>query len=680
MDINAVQFSRLRHMFGAVICCILLSPFVVRAQNITPTKKDTTKNNNLKEVKVQSSKPQFVDNQVPAQRVTSVDFVKYSAYNVADVIRNFAGVNLMDYGGLGGLKTVSVRGLGADNTAVLYNNITLNDAENGEIDLSKFNLNNIRAITLYNAQPDDITQTARAFASASVLSVQTIQPVLKADKPYQVLLGYKGGSFGLVNPYLQWQQRLNSRWSFVLDGQLENANGRYKYKENNDASDTLATRRNSGINSQQVDGGLYWARNDSNKFNVQFDFYRSRRGLPASVILYVIPRNKYLYNQDQFIQAGYRHVAKSGFELLLNTRATVSYSKYIDSGTVKATGVDVEHYKQREVYQSVAVAYKILPFWKVSYASDADLSSLATDVYNYQFPTRLSLFNVLATDVSIQRWRLQANLLHTYITDHVQSGTAAGSKSKLTPTVILSFKPLTDTLFTLRAFYKNIFRNPTFAEQYYYAIQPRPLKPENASQYDLGLVYVKNLNGVFNYIQFSADAFYNHVRDKIIYIPTRNPATPSVVNLGVVDVQGLTATAKSEFDVAYAWKGSFSASYTYQLAQDVTDPTDSFYLDQIAYTPKNTAAFNLGISHKGLGLYYNQLLSASRYQGSNSTTENFMPAYSISDASLVYRFVFKARPVMLSAEANNLFNKRYDVAAGFPMPGTSFRFTIQITI
>jgi len=679
MNFNAVQFSISRHLRYAVMCCILLSPSLIIAQN-NNTKPDSTKNKKLNEVKVEAKRPAYINYPAPVQLVTKVDFVKYSAYNVADIIRSFAGVTLLDYGGIGGLKTVSVRGLGADNTAVLYNGIILNDAENGQIDLSKFNLNNISRIMLYNPQPDDIVQTARAFSAASVLSIQTIQPQLKPDKPYQVLLGYKGGSFGLVNPYVQYQQRINKQWSFILDGQLENANGRYKYKETRDASDTLAVRRNSDITSQQMDGGLYWARNDSNKFNLQFDFYRSHRGLPTSVILYANTKDKFLYNQDQFIQAGYHHVAKNSFELLLNTRATVSYSKYIDSGLVKSTGVDIEHYKQREIYQSVAVAYKILPFWKLSYATDADLSSMATDAYQYQFPTRLSLFNVLATDVVAGRWRLQGNLLHTFISDYVQRGTAGTSKSDLTPTAIVSFKPFTDTLFTLRAFYKGIFRNPTFAEQYYYNIVPRQLKPEYASQYDVGAVYMKNFNGIFNYIALSADAFYNHVRDKIIYIPTRNPATPSVVNLGVVDVQGINANLKSEFDVAYRWKGSFSASYTYQLAQDVTNPSNSFYLDQIPYTPKNILAYNIGMTHKGLGLYYNQVLSASRFQASNSTAENFMPGYGISDASLVYHFILKTKPVSLSTEVNNLFNKRYEVVAGFPMPGASFRFTMQITI
>ena len=84
----------------------------------------------------------------------------------------FAGVNIQDYGGIGGLQTASVRSLGADNVAVLYNGIQLNDAQNGEIDLSKFNLINIQQITLFNAQPLDICQTAKAYAAANVLSIE----------------------------------------------------------------------------------------------------------------------------------------------------------------------------------------------------------------------------------------------------------------------------------------------------------------------------------------------------------------------------------------------------------------------------------------------------------------------------------------------------------------------------
>ncbi|WP_179414098.1 TonB-dependent receptor [Mucilaginibacter sp. E4BP6] len=641
--------------------------------------QDTVKK--LKEVKVSSPVLPQIQTVTPSQTVSSSDFIKYSAFTVADAIRNFAGVNIQDYGGIGGMQTVSVRSLGADNVAVLYNSIQLNDAQNGEIDLSKFNLINIQQITLFNAQPLDICQTARAFASANVLAIQTIQPKLSAEKPFKIIAGIKGGSFGLVNPYLQWQQRVSKYWSFVINGYDENANGRYKYKENADGSDTLATRKNSDVHTKQADAELYWAKSDSSKFNLQFNFYNSDRGLPSAVVLYAAPTTQRLYNRDYIIQSGYHYIAKNSFELLLNTKLSQSTVRYTDTGGVyNATGMIVENYMQREAYQSVAIAYHILSNWKVSYSSDADISNLQSDAYKYDFPTRLSLFNVLATNLTLGKWLFQGNILNTYIDDHVKSGTAASSKSDYTQTVIASYHPLAAKELEFRAFYKSTFRNPTFSEQYYYAIAPRPLKPEYTSQYDAGVAYTKTTDGILEYLTVSADAYYNNVKDKIIYIPTRSPDIPSVVNLGKVDIRGLDVVLKSQFKPFYNWKASLTANYTYQNAIDITDPTDTYYLEQIPYTPKNTLAVNAGVMYKQFGVYYNQILASHRYYASDNTPQYYLPGYTVSDASAVYNFKINSVPVLASLEVNNLYNKNYVIVNGFPMPGRSFRFTFQITI
>ncbi|WP_426667538.1 TonB-dependent receptor plug domain-containing protein [Mucilaginibacter sp. McL0603] len=655
-----------------LLCFSLVFPSVSFAQTDTAKK--------LKEVNVSSVTAPKINSIAPAQQITANDFNKYSAFNVADAIRDFAGVNIIDYGGIGGLKTVSVRSLGADNTAVLYNGVQLNDAQNGQIDLSKFNLNNIQQITLYNAQPSDICQTARAYAWASILSIKTVLPQLRAADPYRILLGVKGGSFGLINPYLQWQQRINNYWSFVVNGSVEGANGRYKYKQNNDGSDTLATRQNGDIHAQQADGELYWIKSDSNKFNLQFNYYNSDRGLPGPVVFYAAPTNQRLYNTDYFIQSGYQHIAHNSLQVLINTKVSQSFVHFIETGVYNTTGITDEHYSQREFYQSAAIAYNILPAWKISYSSDLDISGLQSDVYKYDFPTRLSLFNVLATDLYLGNWRLQGNLLNTYITDQVRTGTAAASKSAYTPALIATFLPFGNQDIQLRAYYKSTFRNPTFSEQYYYAIQPRPLKPEQADQYNLGAVYTRNMSGFMDYITLSVDAYYNNVKDKITYIPTRSPETPSVVNLGKVEIKGLDAVFKTQFNPFYGWKATFAANYTFQQALDVTDPTDLYYLEQIPYTPKNTLALNAGLSHNQFGIYYNQVVSSSRYENSNNTPEYYIPGYSVSDASLVYKFHISSFPVMASTEINNIFNKSYVIISNYPMPGRSYRFTFQITI
>lgn len=222
--------------------CLL---FVVFFQAKGFAQSDTTKK--LKEVSVTSSKVPVNQAIIPSQQISSADFIHYNAYNVADAIRNFSGVIIKDYGGIGGLKTVSVRGLGANHTAVLYDGVQINDAENGQVDLGKLNLNNVQQITLYNGQPFNICQPARSFASASILSITTVKPNLSYVKPYQITAGIKAGSFGLVNPYLQWQQRLSNNWSFIVNSYTENANGRYKYTINNGSTDSEQTRIGSDI-------------------------------------------------------------------------------------------------------------------------------------------------------------------------------------------------------------------------------------------------------------------------------------------------------------------------------------------------------------------------------------------------------------------------------------------------
>src|SRR6202000_3541072 len=92
--------------------CLLLLPAISFAQ------KDTTKK--LRDVNISTSQLPQIQTIAPSQQITANDFDRYSAVNVADAIRDFPGVIIKDYGGTGGLKTVSVRGLGANHTAVLY--------------------------------------------------------------------------------------------------------------------------------------------------------------------------------------------------------------------------------------------------------------------------------------------------------------------------------------------------------------------------------------------------------------------------------------------------------------------------------------------------------------------------------------------------------------------------------
>ncbi|MCC8426058.1 TonB-dependent siderophore receptor [Mucilaginibacter sp. UR6-11] len=636
---------------------------------------DTTKK--LKEVKVKSSAIPQIQVIVPSQSLSANEFIHYNAFNVADAIRDFSGVIIKDYGGIGGLKTMSVRGLGANHTSILYDGVQINDAENGQIDLSKLNVNGIQRISLYNAQPPDILQTARAFAAASVLSIETIKPGLSAEKPYLVTAGIKAGSFGLINPYLQWQQRLSGKWAFIINSYTINADGGYNYLLFNGATNTKQKRVGSEVAIQQVDGTLY--RTDSNsKFNLRINYYNSDRGLPSAVILYTPPPSgQKLYNRDLFLQSGYQHKWNSGLQLLINTKLSQNQLRYFDPQFPNTAGVLDQHFSQREYYQSAALTYAIKPNWQLSYAADLAVNNMNADLPAFRYPTRLTILNVLASNLILGDLTLQGSLLNTHLHETVRTGTTTPDRNIYAPTLIATVKPFADKNLQLRGFYKYIFRAPTFNDQYYgFTVNP-DLRPEFTKQYDLGISYLKSLNGLFDYLGFTADAYYNNITNKIINIPSLYNGYAR--NTGKVEVLGLDAGLKTQAKLKL-FTVTLSANYTYQQVQNVTDPAETIYLNQLPYTPKHTVAINAGISKGAFGLYYNQVISSSRYYGNDNNSFDYMPAYGISDASVVYKGAVNHFPVSLAAEVNNLFNTNYMVVQSYPMPGRSFRISFQITI
>ncbi|WP_069659829.1 TonB-dependent receptor plug domain-containing protein [Arcticibacter eurypsychrophilus] len=634
----------------------------------------------LKEVNVSTPSIPQVQTVNPSQQVNSAEFKRYNAFNVADAIKNFSGVSIKDYGGIGGLKTVSVRSLGANHTGVLYDGVQLTDAQNGQIDLGTINLDNVESITLFNGTSEVICQPARSFASSSVLMIKTVWPRFEPHKPTHLSVTYKTGSFGLTNPSFVWQQQISKQWSFSMANNWQKANGRYKYKVNGDGSDTLAIRNNANLESLQSNASLFWSRNDSNRFHFRINYYRADRGLPGAVVYYNPTSNQHLWNRDLFLQSGYEKKWGNGFHLLLNAKYAKNYIRYLDPDFLNEAGELNQKYTQTELYQSAALSYKPFVNWEISYSSDMTWNRLKTNLYQFDYPERFTYLNVLASRFNWNKFVIQGNLLNTHITEHVQTGTAAPTKTVWSPALSATYKPSEHSNFLVRAFYKDIFRNPTFNDLYYTRLGNRTLKPEYAKQVNLGVTYSKAYTHLLNYLTFTADAYYNRIDDKIIAIPNKDLFTWTMLNLGKVEIKGLDLGIKTELPFSSSIQGSISGNYTYQNAIDVTDPASSVYLNQIPYTPEHSVALNAGIHNNRFSLYYNQIVSSSRYYLRENLPENYVPGFTVSDASASYQFFAGGNSINFSTELNNIFNNSYAFIRSFPMPGRSVRFSLQIKI
>ena len=71
------------------------------------------------------------------------DLESFRMYPLADAVRYFSGTQFKDFGNMGGITSLNVRSLGSDRMGVFYNGIEVGNTVNGQVDLSKFSLDNV---------------------------------------------------------------------------------------------------------------------------------------------------------------------------------------------------------------------------------------------------------------------------------------------------------------------------------------------------------------------------------------------------------------------------------------------------------------------------------------------------------------------------------------------------------
>lgn len=62
---------------------------------------------------------------IPSQKLSGKELQNLNSHTVADALRYFSGVQLKDYGGVGGIKTVNIRSMGTNHMGVFYDGIEL---------------------------------------------------------------------------------------------------------------------------------------------------------------------------------------------------------------------------------------------------------------------------------------------------------------------------------------------------------------------------------------------------------------------------------------------------------------------------------------------------------------------------------------------------------------------------
>ena len=668
-------------MYHRILLAVVM-PLVCCCVDLYAQTVDSTKTYHIEEVSVSAQR--IRKEVIPVQMLAGEELQKLSVHSVADAIRYFSGIQIKDYGGIGGLKTVNIRGLGTQHVGVFYDGVQLGNAQNGQIDLGRFSLDNMEAVSLYNGQKSAIFQSAKDFASAGSIYMTARHPSFGEGQNYRLKGTFKTGSFGLVNPSVLLEHRLSKQVSGSLSAEYMYTSGKYKFRyRQKNGYDITETRKNGDVEAIRAEYGLFGDM-QGGEWKAKAYLYNSERGLPGAAVRETgdFVHEDRQWDTNFFLQGSFRK-HWGNYSLQTNGKYAYDYLHYLSDPRLDVTTMYVNnHYRQHELYFSAANMLNILPFWSADVSVDFQWNKLNADLVNFVYPCRYTALVAAATALHFERFKLQASLLGTFVHETTKGpNAAAGDKHTYTPTVVASLQPFKNEDLNLRAFYKKIFRMPTLNDLYYTFIGNIDLNPEYTTQYDIGVTYSHKFRGGYPArLEFQADAYYNEVTDKIVAMPTSNQFRWTMVNLGYVEMRGVDVALQTEWHLLKDLKANLRVNYTYEKAQDFTDAKSDYYGGQIPYIPWHSGSAVLNLSYRDWDMNYSFIYTGERYESSANIPENYAKEWYTNDLSLSRRLHWKKMLWKLTAEVNNVFNQQYEVVQWYPMPGINFRFVINVEL
>lgn len=626
------------------------------------TASDTT-HLQLKQVEISS---QTISNirqaAVPTQVIGKTEINRLGIQSMADAVRRFAGVIVKDYGGIGGLKTVSIRGFGAQHTAVSVDGVTVSNAQSGQIDIGQFSLENVSQISLEIGQSDNIFQPARNFSSAGILNVVTQAPYF-GEKSYVGNVRIKAGSFGQFSPSLYLGKRLKRDLSLALNGDWQRADGNYPFKFNNGSEIEHRKRYNSDVHVYRLGANLYKEWNGRGELTFKNNYFDSDRGLPGTTISDNLYANERLITRTFFSEANGKYHFTDKLSVRASAKLSHTYESYSNSDAVKTT---MDRYRQYEYYATSTLLYQPCSRWQVSVAQDY--------VHNYLFslygessldpttyPDRVKSYRDASITAVNARYRskgltILGGLVEAYYFEEAKTP----DKKKLSPSVSLSYELSSNWL--VRLSYKDIYRVPSLNDMYYTQIGNTSLKPELSKQMNVGTTF-KNSWGN-SCIAFSADAYYNEVKDKIVAV--MKMFNSKMMNLNNVRIIG--ADFKLDYDRTLSEHSRlyFNGTYSYQSAKDKDTK------QQIIYTPEHSGNASVSFENPWVNISYSVVACSSEWTQLYYSSLNKVKAYADQSISLNRVWRVKKQSLRLQLDLLNLSNKNYEIIKNYPMPGRSF--------
>lgn len=598
---------------------------------------------------------------VPRFEFSAQKLNELGATDIGQALKYVPGVQLKDYGGIGGIKTVSFRSLGAGYTGVQLDGVQIPAVQSGIVNLSSFELFGLETLSFRSGQTTEELVTATGYTLPNTIALKSLLNVM----PNHSRIGIYSNATS-INAYEAGgyvQRRLGKRFFVGTQGILRFGNGAYKYQQPGSFATDIQKRENTALFNYRARFVLGF---DGKRNALRLDaFYNNNaQELPGAAVLYNATNDQKLWNEDWRLNVAHSF-SKGKWKVQNQATYQSGYTRYYDPYALNLQGfIDVDYMAQHVSVGTVVARHFRFPAERLFLATDMVSNQLSGN-NTAAMPVRLQQNMVLGGGTFLGRFRLDANVLAQLISDSFDTD-QNNRFAKISPFVAVAFIPFKKEAFRLRGFYKNTFRMPTFNDLYYNFIGNANLKPEEANCSNFGLTYGRTIKKTR--FEITADAYYNRVRNKIIAIPTKDLFNWSMQNIGKTEIYGVDLGLFVSFQIKQI-SVNVSTNHALNRSLDITNPAAVNYKNQIPYTPYYANSSSLSVAWRGFTFSSNVLINGFRYSLNENTYANYLPPFTDLNIGLSKTIKIKQAQGLMDLKLMNVLNKNYEVIRSFPMPG-----------
>ncbi len=578
------------------------------------------------------------------------------ARQLSDALGSVPGVFIKNYGGLGGLQTISLRGGSAAQTLVLLDGMRLNASQNGLVDFSTFPLSLVEEIEVLRG---GAAALYGGHALSGVVNIRSRPP----SQRWTYGLRAEHASFGEYRAAGRLSLPIDSS-SLALGLTVDHSDGDFPFDFNEFGRERRLRRSNGDFRNL---AGIVQLRSRFAEWSLHAGalLRDTERGSPGAVVQGNLENGGARLSETDglgFLRA--RRILPAGPSLALGAFLRRNSTRYMDPELFVGN--------QATEFQAEEAALQGNLRWLskgslLELRGEADVAalrgtSLQPDVGDRVQRGRLSLASrgeIEWTLPQLGELSAQAALRFDHYSDF---GTV------LSPLAGLAlYRP--DEGLTLRLLWSYNFRPPSFNELYYLNFGNANLKAERAHSFNLGLTWQNS-----DELRLELDAFLIRSSNQIVSVP-KTPLSWTAENIGVVLSRGVEVAVLTSF---LDGRCSFTAAYTLQRASDESPGTD-FPGSDIVYAPRELLSADVQVKADPLSFGAATRLSGRRFALPGGEPGSALPAHWLTTLFLEKQWQWNDDLRLgLRLDLDNVFDVSYTVIRNYPMPGRMARLTISL--